>query len=450
MSHAEQLRSKIESRQAKVAVIGLGYVGLPLLAAFHESGFPVLGFDIDPEKPVLLKKGENYLPHLGGDLCKQFVGSKKFDATTDPKRLSEADAIIVCVPTPLGQHGEPDLSYVVNTGIMIGANSNPSGGQLVVLESTSYPGTTRDDMMPAIIKEAAKKGVKLTLGDNLFVAFSPEREDPGRKSHSTTTIPKLVGGIDKVSGELATKLYTGPIKTVVPVSTAEVAEASKVFENVFRCVNIALVNELKTIMDAMGINVWEVIEAASTKPFGFMPFYPGPGLGGHCIPIDPLYLSWKARQYGKPTRFIELAAEINTSMPEYVVARLGEALSEHHGKALNGAKILILGLAYKKDVDDVRESPSVVLIELLQHRGAKVAYHDPFIPSGKPMREHNITNLKSVPLTPQTVKQYDAVLISTDHTDIDYAMVVKNAKLVVDSRNATAKVKGAKKNVVKA
>lgn len=434
-THAEQLRNKIESKQALVAIIGLGYVGLPLLAAFHEAGYPVLGFDIDPEKPVLLKKGENYLPHLGADMCKPFVGSKRFDATTDPKALQKADAIIVCVPTPLGQHGEPDLSYVVNTGVMIGENSRE--GQLVVLESTSYPGTTREDMLPAMIKAAAKKGVNIKLGDNTFVAFSPEREDPGRKSHTTTTIPKLVGGLDKVSGELATKLYTGPIKTVVPVSSAEVAEASKVFENVFRCVNIALVNELKTIMDAMGINVWEVIEAASTKPFGFMPFYPGPGLGGHCIPIDPFYLTWKAKEFKVPARFIEIAGEVNNSMPHYVVHKVAAALN-NHSKATKGAKVLVLGLAYKPDIADTRESPTYELIELLLDMGAKVDYSDPFVKYTKPVRKYNL-DMHSVDLTPENLAKYDCVLISTNHSAFDYGVVAKHGKLVVDTRNAMKK-----------
>ncbi|HEX8877250.1 MAG TPA: nucleotide sugar dehydrogenase [Phycisphaerales bacterium] len=437
-THAEQLKNKIESKQALVAIIGLGYVGLPLLAAFHEAGYPVLGFDIDPEKPVLLKKGENYLPHLGSDMCKPFVGSKRFDATTDPKALQKADAIIVCVPTPLGQHGEPDLSYVVNTGVMIGENSRE--GQLVVLESTSYPGTTREDMLPAMIKAAAKKGVNLKLGDNTFVAFSPEREDPGRKSHSTTTIPKLVGGLDKVSGELATKLYTGPIKTVVPVSSAEVAEASKVFENVFRCVNIALVNELKTIMDAMGINVWEVIEAASTKPFGFMPFYPGPGLGGHCIPIDPFYLTWKAKEFKVPARFIEIAGEVNNSMPHYVVHKVAAALN-NHSKATKGAKVLVLGLAYKPDIADTRESPTYELIELLLDMGAKVDYSDPFVKYTKPVRKYNL-DMHSVDLTPENLAKYDCVLISTNHSAFDYGVVAKHSKLVVDTRNAMKKHAG--------
>jgi UDP-N-acetyl-D-glucosamine dehydrogenase len=437
-THAEQLRNKIESKQALVAIIGLGYVGLPLLAAFHEAGYPVLGFDIDPEKPVLLKKGENYLPHLGSDMCKPFVGSKRFDATTDPKQLQKADAIIVCVPTPLGQHGEPDLSYVVNTGVMIGENSRE--GQLVVLESTSYPGTTREDMLPAQIKAAAKKGLNLKLGDNLFFAFSPEREDPGRKSHTTTTIPKLVGGLDKVSGELATKLYTGPIKTVVPVSSAEVAEASKVFENVFRCVNIALVNELKTIMDAMGINVWEVIEAASTKPFGFMPFYPGPGLGGHCIPIDPFYLTWKAKEFKVPARFIEIAGEVNNSMPHYVVHKVAAALN-NHSKATKGAKVLVLGLAYKPDIADTRESPTYELIELLLDMGAKVDYSDPFVKYTKPVRKYNL-DMHSVDLTPDNLATYDCVLVSTNHSSFDYAVIAKHSKLVVDTRNAMKKHAG--------
>lgn len=437
-THAEQLKNKIESKQALVAIIGLGYVGLPLLAAFHEAGYPVLGFDIDPEKPVLLKKGENYLPHLGADMCKPFVGSKRFDATTDPKQLQKADAIIVCVPTPLGQHGEPDLSYVVNTGVMIGENSRE--GQLVVLESTSYPGTTREDMLPSMIKAAAKKGVTLKLGDNVFVAFSPEREDPGRKSHTTTTIPKLVGGLDKVSGELATKLYTGPIKTVVPVSSAEVAEASKVFENVFRCVNIALVNELKTIMDAMGINVWEVIEAASTKPFGFMPFYPGPGLGGHCIPIDPFYLTWKAKEFKVPARFIEIAGEVNNSMPHYVVHKVAAALN-NHSKATKGAKVLVLGLAYKPDIADTRESPTYELIELLLDMGAKVDYSDPFVKYTKPVRKYNL-DMHSVDLTPENLAKYDCVLISTNHSAFDYGVVAKHSKLVVDTRNAMKKHAG--------
>lgn len=442
MSIAGDLLTKITSRKAVVGVMGLGYVGLPLVREFCASGFHVIGFDVDTKKVDMLNAGKTYIKHLPGQHFKKLIGDGLFTPTTDMKLLAKPDCILICVPTPLAKNWDPDMRFVVGTTEAIGKTLRK--GQLVVLESTTYPGTTKEVCQPILDKAGLK------LEQEYFLAFSPEREDPGRTDHTTRTIPKVVGGIGPNSSKLANALYGQVIDQVVPVSSCEVAEAAKILENVYRCINIALVNELKVVFDRMGVDVWEVIEAAKTKPFGFSAFYPGPGLGGHCIPIDPLYLSWKARQYGKPTRFIELAAEINTSMPEYVIARLGEALSEHHGKALKGAKILILGLAYKKDVDDVRESPSVVLIELLQHRGAKVAYHDPFIPSGKPMREHNITNLRSVPLTPQTIKQYDAVLISTDHTNIDYDMIVKNAKLVVDSRNATAKVKGAKKNVVKA
>jgi UDP-N-acetyl-D-glucosamine dehydrogenase len=434
--------TKITSRKAVIGVMGLGYVGLPLVREFCASGFHVIGFDVDTKKVDMLNAGKTYIKHLPGQHFKKLIRDGLFTPTTDMKLLSKPDCILICVPTPLAKNWDPDMKYVIGTTEAIARTLRK--GQLIVLESTTYPGTTKEVCQPILDKTGLK------LESEYFLAFSPEREDPGRTDHTTRTIPKVVGGIGPNSSKLANAIYGQVIDTVVAVSSCEVAEAAKILENVYRCINIALVNELKVVFDRMGVDVWEVIEAAKTKPFGFSAFYPGPGLGGHCIPIDPLYLSWKARQYGKPTRFIELAAEINTSMPEYVVARLGEALSEHSGKALKGAKILILGLAYKKDVDDVRESPSVVLIELLQHRGAKVAYHDPFIPSGKPMREHNITNLKSVPLTPQTVKQYDAVLISTDHSDIDYEMVVKNAKLVIDSRNATAKVKGSKKNVVKA
>jgi UDP-N-acetyl-D-glucosamine dehydrogenase len=442
MSIAGDLMTKITSRKAVVGVMGLGYVGLPLVREFCASGFHVIGFDVDTKKVEMLNAGKTYIKHLPGQHFKKLIRDGLFTPTTDMKLLSKPDCILICVPTPLAKNWDPDMRFVIGTTEAIAKTLRK--GQLIVLESTTYPGTTKEVCQPILDKTGLK------LESEYFLAFSPEREDPGRTDHTTRTIPKVVGGIGPNSSKLANAVYGQVIDKVVPVSSCEVAEAAKILENVYRCINIALVNELKVVFDRMGVDVWEVIEAAKTKPFGFSAFYPGPGLGGHCIPIDPLYLSWKARQYGKPTRFIELAAEINTSMPEYVIARLGEALSEHHGKALRGAKILILGLAYKKDVDDVRESPSVVLIELLQHRGAKVAYHDPFIPSGKPMREHNITNLRSVPLTPQTIKQYDAVLISTDHTDIDYDMIVKNAKLVVDSRNATAKVKGAKKNVVKA
>ncbi len=437
-----QLLDRIRNHEAVVGVMGLGYVGLPLVREFCASGFQVIGFDVDERKIEMLQAGKTYIKHLPGHHFQKLVRDGLFTPTSDMKLLAKPDCILICVPTPLAKNWDPDMRYVIGTTQAISRTLRK--GQLVVLESTTYPGTTREVCQPILDRTGLK------LEQDYFLAFSPEREDPGRTDHTTRTIPKVVGGMGPHSARLAEALYAGALDTVVPVSSCEVAEAAKIVENVYRCINIALVNELKVVFDRMGIDVWEVIEAAKTKPFGYSAFYPGPGLGGHCIPIDPLYLSWKARQYGKPTRFIELAAEINTSMPEYVVARLAEALSMQCGKALKGSKILVLGLAYKKDVDDVRESPSVVLIELLQQRGAKVQYHDPFIKSGKPMREHNITQLRSVPLTAASVRSFDAVLISTDHTDIDYAMVVKNAKLVIDSRNATARVKGAKKNVVKA
>src|SRR4051795_2651833 len=357
------LSQLIEDTSAVVGVIGLGYVGLPLLAAFHRAGFPVIGFDIDPAKITALKKGENYLKHLGPEMTQGLLKGAKFDATADFSRVGEADAVISCVPTPLGKHLEPDLSYVERTADDIAKTLRK--GQLVVLESTTYPRTTREIMLPRF--EA--KGMK--CGKDFYVAYSPEREDPGRKDFHTQTIPKLVGGIDPISGELATSLYRRAIEKVIPVSTAEVAEAAKLLENIYRAVNIALVNEMKMVLTAMGIDVWEVIRAAATKPFGFQAFYPGPGLGGHCIPIDPFYLTWKAREVGFATRFIELAGEINRGMPEYVVQRTTLALNQQ-GKPIKNSRVLILGLAYKPDVDDVRESPSFEIIEKLEHLGAEV------------------------------------------------------------------------------
>jgi UDP-N-acetyl-D-glucosamine dehydrogenase len=433
------LSEKIENRSARIGVIGLGYVGLPLLAAFHRAGFPVLGFDIDPQKIQLLHRGENYLKHLGTDLVKNMLGPK-FDATADFKRLAEADAIIVCVPTPLDKYLQPDLSYIEKTTHDIAATLRK--GQLVVLESTTYPRTTREVMLPKFEKTGLK------LGTDFFLAFSPEREDPGRKDHNTVTIPKLVGGIDKASGEVAVALYSKAIQKVVPVSSAEVAEAAKLLENIYRCVNIALVNEMKTVLTAMGIDVWEVIDAARTKPFGFQAFYPGPGLGGHCIPIDPFYLTWKAREYGQVTRFIELAGEINRDMPDYVVERTALALNQV-GKPLKGSKILVLGLAYKPDVDDVRESPSFELIEKLEHLGAEVDYHDPHVPQTHKMRRHDL-QMKSTPLSVDSLKGYDCVLISTNHAAVNYQMVADHAKLIVDSRNAMKDVSGRRDHIVKA
>ncbi|MDX2148551.1 MAG: nucleotide sugar dehydrogenase [Planctomycetota bacterium] len=433
MSSYERLENKIKSREAVVGVIGLGYVGLPLAHALHQGGLRIVGFDIDQSKIDSIARGQNYLKHFGDGMVKELGGSSRFAATTDFARLSEPDVLIVCLPTPLGKHHEPDLSYVVQSGRDIGKRLR--AGQLIILESTTYPGTTRDEFHEAI-RDGAKgsQAENLKLGHDYFLAFSPEREDPGRKSHTTRTIPKLVGGLDAHSTDLACKVYKYGVETVVPVRSAEVAEAAKLLENIFRCVNIAMVNELKVVLDAMGIDVWEVIEASSTKPFGFMPFYPGPGLGGHCIPIDPFYLTWKAKEVGHPTRFIELAGEINTRMPHYVIDRLTAAMNTR-GRAVKGAKVLVLGLAYKPDIDDTRESPSFELIELLRRLGAEVSYSDPFVPRTVPVRKHDL-GMTSVELTPANVASFDAVLISTNHSAFDYAVLAKHAKLVVDARNA--------------
>ncbi len=439
MTHLQSLASRIEKNDAKVCILGLGYVGLPLLVAFHDAGLPVLGFDVDPEKPELLKQGINYLPHLGGDLCKPLQNSPRFEAFSDPSRLQEADVHIICVPTPLGVHDEPDLSYVINTAELIGKSFRP--GQLVILESTTYPGTTREELLPALVAAAVGAGREVpTMGENLFVAFSPEREDPGRKSHNTKSIPKLVGGLDPASTDLATTLYRKAIAQVHPVRSAEVAEAAKLMENIFRAVNIALANEMKVVLDALGINVWEVVDAAATKPFGFMPFYPGPGLGGHCIPIDPFYLSWKAREVGVSARFIELAGQVNTSMPAYVISRLTEALNRA-GKAVSRSRVLVLGLSYKPDIADTRESPSFELIEHLLEMGAAVDYADPHVPKTKPMRKYDL-GMESVKLTPDSIARYDCVLISTNHGTFDYGMIAQHAQLVVDTRNAMREFEG--------
>jgi len=438
---SQLLRKKIADREVTVGVVGLGYVGLPLVREFCNSGVRVIGFDIDQQKVRMLKAGQTYIEHLPGPFFQGLIRKRQFSPTADMKELSRPDAILICVPTPLDKMRQPDMSYIRNTTADIAARLRR--GQLIILESTTYPGTTREVVKPML------DATGLRLDRDYFLAFSPEREDPGRSDITTRQIPKVVGGASPTSGRLAAALYGLALERIVPVSSCEVAEACKIVENVYRSINIALVNELKMLFDRMGIDVWEVIEAAKTKPFGYQPFYPGPGLGGHCIPIDPLYLSWKARQYGRPTRFIELAAEINTFMPEYVITRLMEALNES-GKSLKGSRVLVLGLAYKKDVDDVRESPSVTLIELLQQRGAKVDYHDPHIPVAKPMREHNITYMKSQPLTPASLRKYDCVLIATDHSRVDYEMVCRNATLVVDTRNATRHVKRPTGRIVRA
>jgi UDP-N-acetyl-D-glucosamine dehydrogenase len=418
------LAGKINNGSAVVGVIGLGYVGLPLLNAFHHAAHRVIGFDVDTKKIQMLKKGENYLKHLGETLFKPMLASGRFDATSDASRMGECDVLISCVPTPLGPHLEPDLSFIEKTTDDIAKTLR--AGQLIILESSTYPGTTREIMLPRL--EA--RGLK--CGKDFFLAYSPEREDPGRKDHNTQTIPKLVGGIDKVSGDLATALYRRAIKQVIPVSTAEVAEAAKILENTYRAINIALVNEMKVVLTAMGIDVWEVIAAASTKPFGFQAFYPGPGLGGHCIPIDPFYLTWKAREVGHTSRFIELAGELNRSMPDYVVQRAALALNER-GKALKGSKILVLGLAYKPDVDDVRESPSLELIEKLEHLGAQVDYNDPHVPATHKMRRHDL-KMESVAMSPDALRGYDCVLIATHHSVYDWQLVADHAQLIVEGR----------------
>jgi UDP-N-acetyl-D-glucosamine dehydrogenase len=441
MNHAKALSDKINDRSALIGIMGLGYVGLPLVREFCDSGFTVIGFDVDEKKVQMLNKGRTYIRHLPASMFQKLIKEGRFTPTSDMALLKKPDAILICVPTPLDKMREPDMSYVRATAEKIARTLR--GGQLIILESTTYPGTTREVVQPLFDAKSMK------LDRDYFLAYSPEREDPGRTDITTRGIPKVVGGATRQSGKLAAALYGQVVTHVVPVSSCEVAEACKIVENVYRCINIALVNELKLIFDKMGIDVWEVIEAAKTKPFGFQAFYPGPGLGGHCIPIDPIYLSWKARQYDQPTRFIELAAEINAQMPDHIVYRVAEALNDQ-SKPLRGARILLLGLAYKKDVDDVRESPSVTLIEQLQKRGAVVSYHDPFIPSAKPMREHNITHLKSVPLTAAALKQYDCVLIATDHSNVDYDMLGANASLIVDTRNAMANVKKPAARIVKA
>ena len=431
---ATSLKTKLDTNTALVAVIGLGYVGLPLAASLHTGGLPILGLDVDPGKIEALGRGENYLKHLGEQMTADLAASDRFEATNDFSRLNEADVILVCLPTPLGKHHEPDLSYVVVAGEQIGRTLR--AGQLIVLESTAYPGTTRGEFLEAIAREAAKAGTNLTCGVDYFVAYSPEREDPGRQSHTTSTIPKLVGGLDDASADLAMQMYGKGIENLHRVDSAEIAEAAKLLENIFRAVNIAMVNEMKLILTRMGIDVWKVIEAASTKPFVFMPFYPGPGLGGHCIPIDPFYLTWKAREFGHVTRFIELAGEINHAMPGYVVDRLAEALNEH-GKPVRGSNVLVLGLAYKPDVDDTRESPSFEVIEILRDRGAVVEYSDPHVPKSLPVRKHDL-GMQSVDLTPESIARFDAVVVVTDHKGFDYGLIAQHAKLVVDTRNAMA------------
>jgi UDP-N-acetyl-D-glucosamine dehydrogenase len=427
----------------KISVIGLGYVGLPLSLQFARSGVPVLGLDIDPAKIEDITAGRSYIKHIEGAAIREQVQGGRFEASTDFRRIREVEAVIICVPTPLNKNREPDISYIVKTGEAIAPHLHP--GILVVLESTTYPGTTDEDL-----REVLEKGSGLKAGKDFHLAFSPEREDPGNPDSKVASIPKVVGGLTPACLERAKALYGRAIKTIVPVSSCRAAEATKLLENIFRGVNIALVNELKIVYSAMGIDVWEVINAAKTKPFGFMPFYPGPGLGGHCIPIDPFYLTWKAREYGQHTRFIELAGEINTAMPEYVVNRVAEALNARR-KAINGSRILLLGLAYKADVDDMRESPTFILLDLLQKRGAEVAYHDPHVPVIRPTREHaHWTGTKSIPWDRKTVSGYDAVVISTAHKAVNYAELAEWNECIVDTRNAMAGVQTRPNTVWKA
>ena len=424
----KSLIDAIEARNATVGVIGLGYVGLPLVLLFQESGFRVLGFDVDAKKTAALARGESYIRHIGPGRVAAAFNSGRAEATADYDRLAECDAILICVPTPLGAHREPDLSYIRSTGDVVARRLRQ--GQLIVLESTTYPGTTREELLSRF------DATGLSCGTDYFLAFSPEREDPGNERFHTKNIPKVVGGLDEPSLRAAVALYGAAIDHVVPVSSAEVAESAKLLENIFRSVNIALVNELKVVFDRMGINVWEVIAAASTKPFGFMPFYPGPGLGGHCIPLDPFYLAWKAAEHGTWARFIELAGEINSGMPRYVIDRTTEAINAQ-GKSVLGANVLVLGLSYKPNIDDDRESPSFELIELLRDRGAVVSYCDPFVPAARRGRKHNL-ELSSVPCTAEEFGRYDAVLLSTPHEQFKDPSLYRDVKLLIDTRNAVA------------
>lgn len=427
---------KIEDRKARIGIIGLGYVGIPLALRFHEVGYPVLGFDIDEERITTLAAGETPIKHIpAADIAAMVAGG--FEATTDFSRIPEADAIIICVPTPLSRHREPDLSFIVDT--MKAITPHLRAGQLLSLESTTWPGTTEEVLRPFI------DGRGFTVGDDFFLVYSPEREDPGNPDFSTHSIPKVVGGSTEACRIVGEELYRVAVDKVVPVSSTQSAELTKLLENIHRAVNIGLVNEMKIIADRMGIDIFEVIEAAATKPFGFTAYYPGPGLGGHCIPIDPFYLTWKAREYGLSTHFIELAGEINREMPEWVVGKIAEALNDRQ-KSLKGSRILALGIAYKRDVDDMRESPSVLVMELLRDRGAIVEYSDPNAPVFPKMREHNF-DLASVELTPEALRSFDAIVLLTDHSGFDYPAILEHAQLIVDTRG---KYREASPKVVKA
>jgi UDP-N-acetyl-D-glucosamine dehydrogenase len=438
---AESTKEKIKRHEARVGIIGLGYVGLPLALLFTDQKFPVTGFDIDRRKVETLAQGGSYIYRIAKEEI-QAANAQGFSATSDYAKLEEMDAVIICVPTPLNQYHEPDLSFITDTTHAIAPHLQP--GQLIILESTTYPGTTEEVMLP-ILENENKLGLKAARGisnleTNFFVAFSPEREDPGNTTVARRDIPKVVGGLNPRASELAAALYGSIFQRTVPVSSPAAAEMTKLLENIYRCVNIALVNELKMLCLRMNLDIWEVIEAASTKPFGFHPFYPGPGLGGHCIPVDPFYLSWKAKEYDFRTRFIELAGEINTNMPYHVLASIGAALNGHK-KSVNGSRVLILGVAYKKDIDDLRESPALTIIELLQKEGAQVSYHDPYFPFIGKGRKYDLQMKRS---GLENLSEYDCVVIITDHSDYDYQQIVRDAQLVVDTRNATKGIDSSK------
>jgi UDP-N-acetyl-D-glucosamine dehydrogenase len=447
---AERKPEFFAGKDMQIGIIGCGYVGLPLALRFADVGHRVVGFDLDQTKVDKLNSGQSYIQHISADKIREHVEHKRFSATSDFTKLRDMDAVLICVPTPLDERREPDLSYVENTAKAIAPNLQRN--QLIVLESTTYPGTTEELVLPILEKGGLRCPIDTGMSGkevatDFYLAFSPEREDPGNKQYGLAQIPKIVGGINPPSGRAAMGMYAQIVSKVVPVTSTRAAEMVKLMENIFRCVNIAMVNELKQLCLRMGLDIWEVIDSAATKPFGFMPFYPGPGLGGHCIPVDPYYLSWKEREFDFSTRFIELAGEINTEMPYHVVSAVGTALNERQ-KSIKGSKILLLGVAYKKDVDDMRESPSLKLLELLTERGAVLDYNDPYFPALHKMRHYDFSHKRSVALSPAAIASYDCVLIATDHTSYDYDAIVRDAKLVVDSRNATRRVKQGREKIV--
>ena len=428
-----ELSGKIQTRKAKIGIIGMGYVGIPLGLEFEKAGFTIIGFDKDKKRVDDINNGKQVMKHISSNLMSEFIKSNRATATTDFTKIQEADCLILCVPTPLDEHEQPDMSYVESATNEI--SKNISKGQLIVLESTTYPGTTREIVMPLLEKS------NLKAGKDFFLAYSPEREDPGNKEFSVSKIPKVIGGYTNNCLQMTCELYDTIVSETVKVSTMETAESTKLMENIFRAVNIAMVNELKLVFDRMGVNIWEVIDAAKTKPFGFMPFYPGPGMGGHCIPIDPFYLSWKAKEFNTEAKFIELAGEINRKMTENIAHRVGKALNDDK-KSIRESKILIIGLAYKKDIDDIRESPAIKIMDLLKYKGAKIDYHDPFV--------NEFRNLRSIDLTTKNIQKYDSLIITTDHSEIDYEMIGKHASLVVDTRNIMSSVKKPKSRIVMA